>query len=950
PHHVIIEITAEGASVCQLSGRLPVRLDGAPLDGVVNVRSRSTLEIGHSILSMSPGELTGPGQNGANVSATARGQVLVRGPRAAPELDLRPLQPLADHRVGNDSSGGLLPALLALGGSGLLAILVHQPMFLLFGAIGAVAALGTWGGQRIGTLRRRRSEARARAEDAARFEREVACQRQQFLDHHRAHASTPASARQALEGPTAQLWARRGSHADAFAVSLGLGTIAWTPQVAERRGGDADQLTATSLLPDLPIVADLGSGCRLAVRGERERTEAIVRSLLVQLAANCGPADVRFVVVTRYRERWAWLEPLPHATTAATSLTAIDDAELPEAIAELDAASGMHIVVVTDAPEVLATRTSPLRRAMSGDRSMAVIVLVPATDGVPHMCTSLVDVGGPMLARWHADAALASLPEQVRWAGISECSAAALAHRVAGLVDPEDVLTATRAVPRDVGLLSLLPRADVLGIVDAWAAGGLDPAPRTPIGIATDGVVDIDLVRDGPHALLAGTTGAGKSELLRSLVAGLAVACSPDHVNFVLIDYKGGATFDACAELPHVVGVVTDLDDHLADRALRSLQAELRRREQLLRDGSAADLSAYRRAPTAHPLPRLVVVVDEFASLVAEQPEFLHALVGIAQRGRSLGVHLILATQRPNGVISDDIRANTNLRLALRLHDAGDALDVVGDRSPATISRSMPGRAVVRLGPEEVLTFQTARCTAGEADGTTALEQRVSAVRSAFTSIGGHPPRPPWLAPLPTEIPVDDDALARGAVGLVDDPDRQQIVPLHWRTGQGHLLLVGSAGSGTTSALVLLGCAAIAAGSGCHVWAIDGRGDPTLDGLLRSPWCGGVVRLHERDRLVRLLNRLGRELTTRVADPGAPRQPIVVLVDGFELVRTSLDELETSPEFEVLDTIAAVGAAHDITLVAAFDRAAAVPSVMLARCSERWLFHVGDPLDAAALG
>src|SRR4029078_10538615 len=128
----------------------------------------------------------------------------------------------------------------------------------------------------------------------------------------------------------------------------------------------------------------------------------------------------------------------------------------------------------------------------------------------------------------------------------------------------------------------------------AGVAGGRDHPPRRVIGVAGDGVVDIDLDRDGPHALMAGTTGAGKSELLRTLVVGLAAASSPEHLTFVLIDYKGGSTFDACARLPHVVGVVTDRDDHLANRALQSLHAELRRREQMLRTVGAADLSAYR--------------------------------------------------------------------------------------------------------------------------------------------------------------------------------------------------------------------------------------------------------------------------------------------------------------------------------------------------------------------
>ena len=167
----------------------------------------------------------------------------------------------------------------------------------------------------------------------------------------------------------------------------------------------------------------------------------------------------------------------------------------------------------------------------------------------------------------------------------------------------------------------------------------------------------------------------------------------------MLVDYKGGATFDACADLPHTVGVVTDLDDRLAERALVSLEAELRRRERLLRPVGAADLADYRAVAGAPPLPRLVVVIDEFAALAAELPDFLPALVGVAQRGRSLGVHLVLATQRPAGVVSDDIRANTNLRIALRLHDAADARDVVGDDAPAAFPRGVPGRADAAARP-----------------------------------------------------------------------------------------------------------------------------------------------------------------------------------------------------------------------------------------------------------
>ena len=201
------------------------------------------------------------------------------------------------------------------------------------------------------------------------------------------------------------------------------------------------------------------------------------------------------------------------------------------------------------------------------------------------------------------------------------------------------------------------------------------------IGVSLDGPFAIDMRRDGPHGLVAGTTGAGKSELLQSLVASLAVANRPDGMTFVLVDYKGGAAFKDCENLPHTVGMVTDLDTHLVERALVSLGAELTRREHLLADAGAKDIEDYvdlrENRPHLDAMPRLLIVIDEFASLARELPDFVTGLVNVAQRGRSLGIHLILATQRPGGVVSPEIRANTNLRIALRVTDSSESTDVI---------------------------------------------------------------------------------------------------------------------------------------------------------------------------------------------------------------------------------------------------------------------------------
>jgi DNA segregation ATPase FtsK/SpoIIIE, S-DNA-T family len=222
-----------------------------------------------------------------------------------------------------------------------------------------------------------------------------------------------------------------------------------------------------------------------------------------------------------------------------------------------------------------------------------------------------------------------------------------LARGLAPLADAGADTSAT--IPATCFLFDLLglDRGNLTSaIIERWRSGM--GRPRTAVGLSAHGLVELDLISDGPHALVAGTTGSGKSELLRSLVAGLSIVNGPGDIAFLLIDYKGGATFADCSRLPHTVGLVTDLDAHLTRRVLRSLDAELRRREVLFAQVGARDLDQYRRTISPHAsLHRLVLIVDEFAALAEELPDFLDGLVDIAQRGRSLGIHLILATQRP---------------------------------------------------------------------------------------------------------------------------------------------------------------------------------------------------------------------------------------------------------------------------------------------------------------
>jgi S-DNA-T family DNA segregation ATPase FtsK/SpoIIIE len=323
------------------------------------------------------------------------------------------------------------------------------------------------------------------------------------------------------------------------------------------------------------------------------------------------------------------------------------------------------------------------------------------------------------------------------------------------------------------------------------------PGLEAPVGVSSDGPLLLDLVADGPHALVAGTTGAGKSELLVSWVLGMAAGRTPDEVGFVLVDFKGGAAFAPLAGLPHVLGTVSDLDERLARRALESLRAEVLRRERALLDAGARSIAEL----PAGRLARLVVVVDEFAALVTGLPE-LHALFAdLAARGRSLGVHLILCTQRPAGVVRDAVLANIAVRIALRVADRADSIGLLGDDSAARLPVSPRGRAIVVDGSARHRPAQIALATSADVDR---IARATPPARSSA----------PWCDPLPTTVAHDSLPATEGIpFGLSDLPAQQRQPAASVEPRHGHVLVLGAPGTGRTTAL-----AAVAAGAGERSW------------------------------------------------------------------------------------------------------------------------------------
>lgn len=910
---------------------------------------------------------------------------------------------------------GVVAVVASVLGAAVMVAVLGSWTYAAFAVVGPVMMVASSLDGRLRARRSRRRYARHVRREVVRLHHEL--EGAAALERVRRAARYPGGdrARATVHAHPSRCWERRAHHDDAWQVRVGHGTARWDPalagSLADAAPEVAEAVATHRSLTDTALGLDLRAAGAVAITGPAEPGRALARSMLVQLVAEHGPADVELAAVVDPTSagHWDWLAWLPHVVdrdgrrALATRGPAADAVAsrlldgLPTGAPHLEGAHpeppALRLVLIDDPASLSARRSAArvlLRRAADPRTALTCLVLLGPDDPVPAACTTVlrVDADGGL----HAPASVAVGRGSADRLGLADALSAA--RGLSRFDDPETDAdgASARSLPAEVPLTALfdLDASSADTVAERWRANGPDPAPVAVMGMAADGPVEIDLAADGPHVLLAGTTGSGKSEALRSLVLALAATQSPDHLVFVLVDFKGGSAFDACARLPHTVGLVTDLDDHLAGRALRCLEAELRHRETLLRTHAAIDLAAYRASADrdAPALPRLVVVVDEFATLAGTLPDFLPALVDVAQRGRSLGVHLILATQRPAGAVSPAIQANVGARIALRVQSEADSVDVIGTPAAAALPRHVPGRALVRFGPGDLVAVQIASSTGparrtrprvtvrplgiprpeaplepggvsrGEPTQATDLDEVVDAIRKAWSDLDRPDPRRPWPDPLPEHLdwpPLpcagsrSPDDTERLVLGLADEPDRQRTAAHCWEVDRGPLLGVGLPGSGPR---LLAATAALAAAerwpaSACQIHVVDGAGDG-LAALAGLPQVGAVVTAGQLERQRRLVEDLAADLDERRGgDSLRPRRLLVAhaitaLVPRWE----EAGHGELWPQ--VLDVVA-TGGAFGIHVCATAE-SPSVPHRLVAACEQRLVFGLSDPADHAAFG
>ncbi|MEK4801149.1 type VII secretion protein EssC [Oceanobacillus sp. FSL K6-0118] len=698
-------------------------------------------------------------------------------------------------------------------------------------------------------------------------------------------------------------------------------------------------------LNDVPVVTSLIKG-PVGYIGGRPLVVEQLQLMVMQLALFHSYYDVQFITIFPEEEKseWNWMRWLPHARLRDVNVRAFVYHErtrdqvlhslyqiLKERKLVLDEKenrnekvyfSPHYVVLITDEKLILDHTIMEFFNEDPTEMGVSLVFVQDVLQSLPEHVTTVIDIrdakNGNILLEEGELVNRSFVPDHFPENFQKEDVSRALAplNHLQGLKN---------SIPESVTFLEMygVEKVEQLGIQARWMKNETYKSLAVPLGLrGKEDLVQLNLHEKahGPHGLVAGTTGSGKSEIIQSYILSLAVNFHPHEVAFLLIDYKGGGMANLFKNLPHLVGAITNLDKAQSMRALASIKAELQKRQRLFGEHDVNHINQYQKlykqGKAKEPMAHLFLISDEFAELKSEQPDFMKELVSTARIGRSLGIHLILATQKPSGVVDDQIWSNSKFKLALKVQNASDSNEIL--KTPDAAEITLPGRAYLQVGNNEIYElFQSAFSGAdyvpekedqnfvdttiyainelGQYDILTedlsGLDKRETIEKTPteldavidyiqdYTEEQQITPIPrPWLPPLSERIfahelhPVDFKEAwqepkkpLEATIGLLDQPELQAQTPLSLHlTKDGHVAVFASPGYGKSTFLqtIVMDLARQHHPEHLHVYLLD-FGTNGLLPLKNLPHVADTILVDETEKIGKWMRLLSNEVKER---------------------------------------------------------------------------------------
>lgn len=766
---------------------------------------------------------------------------------------------------------------------------------------------------------------------------------------------TPVECAQRIETASSKLWERAVGQEDFLHVRLGTGTIPMDLEVEYQEkhfSMNDDNLQDAMIalgqekkeLENVPVSVSLTDNVTMGIYGNSMNTYSMLHTIVLQLVSLHSYDEVKIILLIDEEDdtQWDFVKFIPHFWSDDKEIrfyaTNIDEMKDLSAFMESNIISRLSgrsedyteftpYYVIISTSDYLRKKCEPIQQLMKEktNRGCSVLVASRELSDLPKETKMVIHANGMQSRMFDRTDTSGNLHEFVQDT-ISELSKSSWVDDIATI--ELDNSKTSYSLPNMISFLEMfgVSKIEFLNVLTRWKENNPTKTLQTPVGVDTYGetfYLDLHEKFHGPHGLVAGMTGSGKSEFIITYILSLAVNYHPDEVAFILIDYKGGGLTGAFEDeergikLPHLAGTITNLDGAAIKRSLVSIQSELRRRQAIFNEArkvaneGTMDIykyqQLYRDKVVTEPVPHLFIISDEFAELKSQQPEFMEQLISAARIGRSLGVHLILATQKPNGVVDDQIWSNSKFRVCLKVQDKADSEDMI--KRPDAAELSQTGRFYLQVGFNELFALgQSAWCGADYIPSDTMEKsvdnsvqvidnlghvsmsikpetkqvksdvKQVVAIVKYLSEIADEEhikERALWLDPIPARIYVDDlemkyqvkeqGIILNPVIGEYDDPYNQKqgilTVPL---TRDGNCIVYGATGNGKTTFLTTMVYSLIKHHSAeeVNLYLMD-FGSETLRAFSYAPQVGGAIVSSDEEKVVNLLKMLAEEMEER---------------------------------------------------------------------------------------